>query len=191
MFLVHSQRLCGTIERFEGPHHAQRKRAAAMPQPLLLEGLSLMCADPVFRVGTPAPKIVRSSYRHLSRDRQGEKRCATPNVPVFPDTPRRSRRADCAEPDPIATLSRFDAPDKERTPDRSIVSADGVSRRPRIARTRGGADPSAEPAASWSSRFGPWRCQFIPISTAIRIRSEWFLAPSFCLSRDVVLATVL
>jgi hypothetical protein len=29
------------------------------------------------------------------------------------------------------------------------------------------------------------------ISTAIRIRSEWFLAPSFCLSRDVVLATVL
>ena len=34
-------------------------------------------------------------------------------------------------------------------------------------------------------------CQFIPISTAIRIRSEWFLAPSFCLSREVVLATVL
>ena len=30
-----------------------------------------------------------------------------------------------------------------------------------------------------------------PISTAIRIKSEWFLAPSFCLSRDVVLATVL
>ena len=30
-----------------------------------------------------------------------------------------------------------------------------------------------------------------PISTAIRIRSEWFFAPSFCLSSDVVLATVL
>jgi hypothetical protein len=29
------------------------------------------------------------------------------------------------------------------------------------------------------------------ISTAIRIRSEWFLAPSFCLSSEVVLATVL
>ena len=30
-----------------------------------------------------------------------------------------------------------------------------------------------------------------PISTAIRIRSEWFLAPSFCFSSEVVLATVL
>lgn len=41
------------------------------------------------------------------------------------------------------------------------------------------------------SLFGSLVDQFIPISTAIRIRSEWFFAPSFCLSRDVVLATVL
>ena len=34
-------------------------------------------------------------------------------------------------------------------------------------------------------------CQPSPISTAIRIRSEWFLAPSFCFSSEVVLATVL
>ena len=34
-------------------------------------------------------------------------------------------------------------------------------------------------------------CQPRPISTAIRIRSEWFFAPSFCLSKEVVLATVL
>ena len=34
-------------------------------------------------------------------------------------------------------------------------------------------------------------CQPNPISTAIRIKSEWFLAPSFCLSSEVVLATVL
>jgi hypothetical protein len=34
-------------------------------------------------------------------------------------------------------------------------------------------------------------CQPRPISTAIRIRSEWFFAPSFCLSNEVVLATVL
>ena len=33
--------------------------------------------------------------------------------------------------------------------------------------------------------------QFSPISTAIRIRSEWLFAPSFCLSNEVVLATVL
>ena len=42
--------------------------------------------------------------------------------------------------------------------------------------------------------WGVWSLAEIqpsPISTAIRIRSEWFLAPSFCLSRDVVLATVL
>jgi hypothetical protein len=30
-----------------------------------------------------------------------------------------------------------------------------------------------------------------PSSTAIRIRSEWFFAPSFCFSKDVRLATVL
>lgn len=30
-----------------------------------------------------------------------------------------------------------------------------------------------------------------PISTAMRIRSEWFFAPSFCFSSEVVLATVL
>ena len=43
-------------------------------------------------------------------------------------------------------------------------------------------------------RFGPPSAdgaQPSPISTAIRIRSEWFLAPSFCLSSEVVLATVL
>ncbi len=30
-----------------------------------------------------------------------------------------------------------------------------------------------------------------PISTAMRIRSEWLFAPSFCFSKEVVLATVL
>ncbi|MBA3651685.1 MAG: hypothetical protein H0W66_09455 [Chthoniobacterales bacterium] len=39
----------------------------------------------------------------------------------------------------------------------------------------------------WQSDAG----QPSPISTAIRIRSEWFLAPSFCFSIEVVLATVL
>ena len=34
-------------------------------------------------------------------------------------------------------------------------------------------------------------CQPRAISTAMRIRSEWFFAPSFCFSSDVVLATVL
>ena len=61
------------------------------------------------------------------------------------------------------------------------------------------------PNESRHQRYGPSRraarpvqifrqsdsCQPRPISTAIRIRSEWFFAPSFCLSSDVVLATVL
>ena len=46
------------------------------------------------------------------------------------------------------------------------------------------------PGRQCPGREHPGR-QFIPISTAILIRSEWFLAPNFCLSRDVVLATVL
>jgi hypothetical protein len=55
----------------------------------------------------------------------------------------------------IATFSRIVVPAKERTLCRPIVSAERISRRPRIARTCGWADPSAEPAASWSNRFGP------------------------------------
>jgi len=39
--------------------------------------------------------------------------------------------------------------------------------------------------------FNSCKRQASSISTAIRTRSEWFFAPSFCLSRDVVLATVL
>ena len=46
------------------------------------------------------------------------------------------------------------------------------------------------PALNWRA-WSSGEVQPSPISTAIRIRSEWFLAPSFCLSRDVVLATVL
>jgi hypothetical protein len=48
--------------------------------------------------------------------------------------------------------------------------------------------------ASGRGRFidvGNPRRQLKPISTAMRIRSEWFFAPSFCFSKEVVLATVL
>jgi hypothetical protein len=43
-----------------------------------------MCR-PGFRVGASAPKVVRASFRRLSRNRQEEKRRPTPNVPIFPD----------------------------------------------------------------------------------------------------------
>ncbi len=44
-------------------------------------------------------------------------------------------------------------------------------------------------ASSVFSKFSD--SQLRPISTAMRIRSEWFLAPSFCFSIDVMLVTVL
>jgi hypothetical protein len=94
MFLVRSQRLCGTIECFAGSHHAQRKRAAAMPQPSLGRSVVDVCR-PGFRVGTPAPKIVRASYRHLSRDRQGENGAQRRMFQIFPTCPSGSRRSDC------------------------------------------------------------------------------------------------
>ena len=60
----------------------------------------------------------------------------------------------------------------------------------RIAATRSVA-PSRRGRFSGSGANDSAGAQPSPISTAIRIRSEWFLAPSFCLSSEVVLATVL
>ena len=57
-----------------------------------------------------------------------------------------------------------------------------LQRRERVAPARRG---------RFSSICNAYRAQPNPISPAIRIRSEWFLAPSFCLSSEVVLATVL
>jgi hypothetical protein len=120
----------------------------------LLEGLSLMCADPVSALGRlPQKSFVRAIVTcHVivkeKTARNAECSRFSRHAPAGAD----DRTA--ARPDRVAAFSRLDAPDKERTRRRPIVSADGISRRPRIARTRGGADPSAEPAASWSSRFG-------------------------------------
>jgi hypothetical protein len=49
----------------------------------------------------------------------------------------------------------------------------------------------ARPVRCFRRRLDLVGAQPSPISTAIRIRSEWFLAPSFCFSSEVVLATVL
>lgn len=79
-------------------------------------------------------------------------------------------------------------------PTRPIVSADGVGgvhALPGWRRYRSAPPPNRlHPGAAGSVLRANER-QPIPISTAILIRSEWFLAPSFCLSSDVVLATVL
>src|SRR6266536_4080400 len=64
---------------------------------------------------------------------------------------------------------------------------------------RGRSRPTGAAGSLWrsSKELQAWRETSLvrnqpnPISTAIRIRSEWFLAPSFCFSSEVVLATVL
>jgi hypothetical protein len=161
MFLVRLRGASGTIECFA----ASGNRFPATPSPTkkgcgdaaapLLEGLSLICADPVSASGRlPLKSFVRAivTCHGIVKEKSGARR---QNVPVFPDLPRRRRPSDCSALGLSAVFSRIDASDKERTPRRPIVSAEGVSRRPPIARMNGSADPSAEPAASWSSRFGP------------------------------------
>src|SRR5689334_11704154 len=76
------------------------------------------------------------------------------------------------------------------TDNRISSCAAGVDPLPR--RKRAPADGRSRPTgATCSTPAGPDAVQPNPISTAIRIRSEWFLAPSFCFSSEVVLATVL
>jgi hypothetical protein len=70
------------------------------------------------------------------------------------------------------------------------IHCPGDSEMQRSGRSRlNGAACSVDPGDA--RRVSPSGGQPKPISTAMRIRSEWFLAPSFCLSSDVVLATVL
>ena len=179
---------------FWGAAPCPTKKGCGNAAALLLEGLSLLCR-PGFPRGALAPKIAASSYRRLSRDRQDQKRRAAPNVPVFPGMPPAVPAVGSAASRPYCRFflkNSFDQGTKIATI--HCVGGPDQPPRPRIARTTA-VRSSTEPAASWSSRFSPWGqflgCQFMPISTAIRIRSEWFLAPSFCLSNEVVLATVL
>lgn len=106
MFLVPEPEASGTIECFAGPHHAQRKRAAAMPQPFSWK-VCRCCADPVIRNGAPPRKSLGSTYRHLSRDRQDQKQRWAPNVPVFPDLPRPWRSSDWPQRRLLAAFSQI------------------------------------------------------------------------------------
>ncbi len=171
------------------------KRAAATPQPSL--GRSVVVCRPVclVRVADPS-KLFPASFPWLSRNRQGKTTSAGrssylsrrvsqplelplpehhPTLPSFPET-RASRGNDC-RPGPLG---------------RRMVSALSMHC-PAERRDRSAPPNRLHPEAAGSASPGrqcPGR-QFIPISTAILIKSEWFFAPSFCLSRDVVLATVL
>lgn len=193
MFLVSSQKLPGTIECFaaSGNRFPANEKGLRRCRSPLLEGLSLMCADPVFVVGVAAP---RNGSFELSSPVMGSSRTKT------------ARAAECS------CFSRYTSAvlpirqPRARPPCR-FFPIDRTERGTNIASAHyvgGWCQPSSThcPGARPCRSVGRTGCileqpvrpltgQFIPISTAIRIRSEWFLAPSFCLSRDVVLATVL
>jgi hypothetical protein len=196
--LVNGQRRCATIKCFAASGNRfpsvprSTKKGCGDAAALLLEGLSLICADRFASCGLPTRQNCRPSFRRPSRNRQEPKRRGQENVPIFPGAVRVSQRHSCERPRAIASFSRkfgwFRTEYHAGPLCRRMVSA----RSKHCPATRRDPIRPAGPAASWSSRFGagPGH-QLIPISTAILIRSEWFLAPSFCFSRDVVLATVL
>ncbi len=199
MFLVlspqahrHHKVFCGLGKPLPAPLGAPRKRAAAMPQPSLGRSVVVSCR-PVC--------LVRDAYplncsRELSPRVIKSSRAKTTYLCKCSDSSRcRFSRAQRKRAWHSLFLPFF--PDRRAMPGTTAASADCVGGWcppcPRIAQPRDGTDPRRpdrlQPRAA---RSGPCRDnQLIPISTAIRIRSEWFLAPSFCLSRDVVLATVL
>ena len=189
MFLVLEPEASGTIECFAGPHHAQRKRAAAMPQPPLGRSVVDMCR-PDFRRRGACP---RNSWFELSSPVTGSSRTKTEGNAECSSFSRRDLVArqphNTAHTAPIASFSRI------MRGIRNERSASRLCRR----RVQPSSTHCPDAATRSVGRTGcileqpvrPLTGQFIPISTAIRIRSEWFLAPSFCLSNDVVLATVL
>jgi|SRR5882757_10714008 len=80
MFLVSSQRLPGTIECFaaSGNRFPANEKGLRRCRSPLLEGLSLMCADPVFVVGGRLPQkwFVRAivACHGIVKDKSGARR---------------------------------------------------------------------------------------------------------------------
>lgn len=166
------------------------KKGCGIAAALLLEGLSL-CADRFASSGSRPSKLFWQAFVACHEIVKGQNRAGR-KVPVFPDQLRAPTGT--VQPETYFKMLLFPEllPDAgTNTGPAHCVRGWASARCPCIAR----------PTAASIRR--PNRCileqpvrslaegQFIPISTAIRIRSEWFLAPSFCLSRDVVLATVL
>src|SRR2546421_13106746 len=95
MFLVCRHRLCGTIECFAASGNRPTKKGCGVAAALLLEGLSLLCADRFScRVSPPLKSFVRAivACPGIVKDKNDG---GQPNVPVFPDT-LRLRRSLCS-----------------------------------------------------------------------------------------------
>ena len=161
----------------------------------LLEGLSLICADPVCLVRVAGPPKLSAKFSAPVTKSSRAKTAGARKCSYFSRRGSRFAKAFLRAPARHCFFFPQFRVVQERISRRPIVSADGVGAVHALPGTRRDPIRPAGPAASWSSRFGAGPQvrgrQLIPISTAILIRSEWFLAPSFCLSRDVVLATVL
>ena len=197
MFLVNSQRLWATIKCFAAsgnrfpPAPIPTKRAAAMPQPSLGRSVVDMCR-PIWLVRDASPlKLVAQPFvgRHGivkgENDDPGKMFLFFPMrmIRCIPSLIWRQGSALPFFPDVLITTGTKAGAVHYvggwRPPSATHCPAGGV------------ADPLTEPLPLEQPVRSLAGRQFMPISTAIRIRSEWFLAPSFCLSREVVLATVL
>ena len=122
MFLVLQPEASGTIECFAGPHHAQGKRAAAMPQPSLGRSVVDMCR-PVFVAGVPQKLLVRAivSCHGIVKGKNGARR------QMFLFFPMRHSRADdqvAPESRPMTSFSCPAAWDQEQALHPSIVSVE-------------------------------------------------------------------
>ena len=211
--LVNGQRRWATIKCFAASGNRsrlwpllKRKRAAAMPAALLLEGLSLICADPVclVRVAGP-PKTVRpSSAAPVTKSSRAKTAWGQENVPIFPGkfALRVSQRHPCERSRTIAAFSRnircgFRNENRHSGPlCRRMVSALSMHC---PAKRRDPIRP-AGPAASWSSRFGA-RAYKASAGGLVQLHQAhldgdpdqvgMILCAEFLLSSDVVFATVL
>jgi hypothetical protein len=201
----------GTIERFAASGNrpgssawsgGSKKRGLRRCRSPLLEGSVVCLCRPTLssfersrRTETRQTLPVR--FGRLSSDRQGQNGKRRRTFQSFPIQPRAAIRGRAAvtEQSPCRECHFFP---RANLPNRNNPGFGRLCRRTaplfvhalpdRKAITDPPSGVLAAPCAASSARATG---QPIPIATAIRIRSEWLFAPSFCLRSDVVLATVL
>ena len=193
----------GTIERFAASgNRFQRptKKGCGDAAALSWKGLSLMCADLLYPgLGPGRENRCRRAFvvhHSIVKPKNG---CRPRMFQFFP--PSAGSTAADRTPDKYSSgrccqLFLHRLCETKTMQVSGSVAADDLTVRPRIARATVEAVPPRlfRPRRAARGQFAPSRqaqAQPIDISTAIRIRSEWFLAPSFCFKSEVVLATVL
>ena len=163
-----------------------------MPQPSLGRSVVDVCRPGLPCADRAPAETVGPSFRRLSRNRQGRKCRLREDVPIFPGAIQFSpTHRQCDRGFGFCRFFPKSRNECRRSPlCPRMVSAVSMHC-PAGADTAPPPPNRLHPGAAGSVPGACSENQPIPISTAILIRSEWFFAPSFCLSRDVVLATVL